>query len=346
MKARQSNIELLRIVLMCMIVLGHLVIHGYPSSDFLIDQSGSNSNLWKIFAYVLCSGAVDCFVFISGYYGIRTCGKSVFSYVFTIVYYAIITYVVYHFYVLQQGLDSLFTWDVFCQIVNVGGRWWFVFAYMGVMLLAPFINAGFEKLDRKEQLLSVVAMFLIYSSGIRYITHSYIEFLPMMLFMYMLGRYLRNNPVKFLYKYSGWIYLFCVCCLLLQQYFFVLTENSDRNIMIYVASHANPICILIGVSLFYTFQKMQIPQSRCINLIASGTFAAYLITDGFLREKINGWIVRHIDYGFVSLLVISIGIVILCSLFDMIKRYILQSIDNQLLITPPPCKRNAGVNRL
>lgn len=336
MKERQTNIELLRIVLMSMIVLGHLIIHGYPSSDFVVHHGLSDSNLWKVLAYVLCSGAVDCFVFISGYYGIRLSGRSLFSYVFTILFYAIGTYLPFHFYVLQKSFVDLFSWDVFCLLFNMGGKWWFVFAYLGVMLLAPFINAGFEKLDRKEQLLSVVAMFLIYSSGIRYITHSYIEFLPMMLFMYMLGRYLRYNPVRFLSEYSGWIYLLCICGLVLQQMFFVLTDSSDRNVVTYVASHANPLCILIGVSLFYWFQKIHMPQSKGINFIASGTFAAYLMTDGFWREKINGWIVRHVDYGIASLVIISIGIVIICSLLDYIRRVPLQFIENHLFTTPPP----------
>lgn len=333
MLERQSNIELLRIVLMTMIVLSHLIIHGYPASDFVFTSGALTDNLWKVFLYVLCSGAVDCFMFIAGYWGIKLNDKRLFAYIFQISFYAVLTYVCYHFLVLKAGVDSFLSWNTLSSMCNMNGRWWFVFAYFGVMLVAPFINAGFDNLPQKSVLILILAMFLLYCSGIRYMAHSFIEGLSIMLMMYMLGRYLHRYPISFLQKYSIWIYLLCVIGLFIQQFYYVAHECNDRTAMVYVASHANPLCVLIGISLFYSFLKLKMPQFKIINFIASGCFASYLITDGFLREKVNGWIVRHINFGVIGLVFMAIAIVVICSLFDKIRLYLSKCIENQLF--PP-----------
>lgn len=277
MKARQSNIELLRIVLMTMVVLSHFIIHGYPASAFVVESNVSYSNVGKILLYALCSGAVDCFMFISGYFGIQLNKKRLSAYMFQVVFYALITYFLYHFWILQHGLADLFSWKTFCSLCNLEGKWWFVFAYLGVMLLAPFVNAGFDILSKKEQIVLIGTRFLLYCSGLRYITHAYIESLPIMLLMYMLGRFLRKHPIEWLSKYSGCIYVLSLSCLLLWQSYFIWTDSNDRTIMLHLVSCANPICMLIGITLFYTFQKWHLSQSKWVNFIASGAFAAYLM---------------------------------------------------------------------
>lgn len=67
MKKRESNFELLRIICMLMIVMSHIIMF-HPST--LESTSGINyyiGNIVKSFVVV----AVNCFILISGYYGIN-----------------------------------------------------------------------------------------------------------------------------------------------------------------------------------------------------------------------------------------------------------------------------------
>ena len=60
---RDSNIELLRLVCMLFILLHHFIVHG---SEFVTAPS-----VWLTIMNSFLVIAVDCFVLISGYFGIK-----------------------------------------------------------------------------------------------------------------------------------------------------------------------------------------------------------------------------------------------------------------------------------
>lgn len=70
-KVRNTNIEVLRLVLMMAIFCWHILVHGYGfknigggSMEGITDETG-------IVLSALFAPATYCFMFISGYYGIR-----------------------------------------------------------------------------------------------------------------------------------------------------------------------------------------------------------------------------------------------------------------------------------
>lgn len=63
---RNSNIELLRFVLMFTICILHLLVHGVG-----IKESGASVGNVDLLLCALSLPAVNCFMLISGYYGIR-----------------------------------------------------------------------------------------------------------------------------------------------------------------------------------------------------------------------------------------------------------------------------------
>lgn len=61
---RNSNIELLRIVSICMIIIMHVL-------SFYKDFNDSYINHLTLFMNAFCNSGVTIFILISGYYGIR-----------------------------------------------------------------------------------------------------------------------------------------------------------------------------------------------------------------------------------------------------------------------------------
>lgn len=76
MKAkRNSSIELLRYLLMFFIVIWHSLVHGIGLTNI---GGIPDFGIHYLPSLILCSIAcvsVDCFMFISGYFGIRFLGK-------------------------------------------------------------------------------------------------------------------------------------------------------------------------------------------------------------------------------------------------------------------------------
>ena len=151
-KVRDSNIEVLRIVLMMLIVMLHFCKHSK-----IADSSNSLCYLFYCIVLALGSCAVNCYVMISGYYGIK------FS--------------VHKFLKLWI---QLFVWNFLIILVGVGtglvsyspavlinavmpfsqNVWWFATNYLILMLLAPFINV-LEKNLSDRQLTALLSILLV-----------------------------------------------------------------------------------------------------------------------------------------------------------------------------------------
>lgn len=75
---RQSNIELLRIVAMSMIVIGHFLYHG-------VTKENMPRFLYELL-YTYCRDGVNLFFLISGFFRIKSTVKSVARLVFTVLF--------------------------------------------------------------------------------------------------------------------------------------------------------------------------------------------------------------------------------------------------------------------
>lgn len=69
-KVRNSNIEVLRFVLLCCIFFWHLIVHGLNFKNIGVEPYNHNIHL-TILAVVILSPTVNCFMFISGWFGMK-----------------------------------------------------------------------------------------------------------------------------------------------------------------------------------------------------------------------------------------------------------------------------------
>ncbi len=70
-KTRASNFELLRLVCMFYIVLHHFIVHGLKSAGYW----GEAINIYSVISNSFIIVGVNCFVLISGYFGIQSSWK-------------------------------------------------------------------------------------------------------------------------------------------------------------------------------------------------------------------------------------------------------------------------------
>lgn len=148
---RESNIELLRIIAMWYILVHHLIVYAiYP--DVMIGQNGVTS---EYVAYSLLEGfmyvAVDVFILISGYFGIKLRARRFWSLYLQCAFYGIFTYI----FGVSIGVVPLVPHTFITKSVLIFSHlssWWFVVCYLMLMVVSPFLNYGMQQMTKREYL--------------------------------------------------------------------------------------------------------------------------------------------------------------------------------------------------
>lgn len=293
---REQSIELLRIILMALIVFGHFMLFGYHSR---INSDGSlnlSAYLPPLYLY-----HVDAFVFISGYFGINLKWRKVALLIVKMMIYSL----------FAIGLAILIMPDFKLTLSSLLSNvypisacdWWFMAQYLFLMILSPFLNAGMEKLDKRQ---ATILVGVLYLSWFRCTS-------VLLLFIYILGRYFRKYPCVQIERNAGKIFITSVVVFFALNYYLMNEGTYIQRLYDYMS----PFNVVSAVSLFYVFKKWHITWGGIGN-IASGVLAAYLITSHELpRQTFNDLFFKATNGNVIIILLISVIIVILCSLIDI-----------------------------
>jgi len=304
---REQSIELLRIVLMTLIVFGHFVLFGYHSR---INPDG-NLNL-SAYLPPLYLYHVDAFVFISGYFGINLKWRKFILLIVKMVIYSI----------FAIGLTILimpdFKLTLSSLLKNVypisACDWWFMAQYLFLMLLSPFLNAGMEKLDKRQ---ATILVGVLYLSWFRCTS-------VLLLFVYILGRYFRKYPCVQIERNAGKIFITSVVVFFALNYYLMNEGTYIQRLY----DNMSPFNVVSAVSLFYVFKKWHITWGG-IGSIASGVLAAYLITTHELpRQAFNDLFFNLVHGNIIALLFVSLFVVIVCSCIDIVITRVLKPVFN------------------
>jgi surface polysaccharide O-acyltransferase-like enzyme len=88
-KVRESNIELLRNISMFMILVIHANFVALPKISYEELMSNTTPSVVRYFIESIGIVAVNVFVFISGWFGVRTRTKSVLSFIYQILFFLV-----------------------------------------------------------------------------------------------------------------------------------------------------------------------------------------------------------------------------------------------------------------
>ncbi len=283
MKKRQLNFELLRILCMYMIVVGHCLFHGrvtaklgYGTVNYFL------SYLIQSFSVV----HVNCFVMLAGYFSIdrEFQAQRLFRFWRQVVFYSVLIGLICSVCIGVTGTD------VIKAIFPVSSNhYWFASVYMGLSLLMPFAGMLAVQLTKKQYqyLLALLALFFSVNHMIfrvnTYGTYVGRE-LPWFLFLALLAGYLKlhTRPDRKYFRYGLLGYAAASLAVLASVYLSVRLHQEDIG---YFLNYNSPLALAAAGSLFLCVKNMPWQENRLdgwIQKVAGAAFGVYLIHDNYL----------------------------------------------------------------
>lgn len=143
---RNTNIEILRFLLIMGVCFWHIIVHGYNFKEIgTTEFSFNGSMLTMSFLSALFSPAVYCFMFISGWYGIKFSVRKFCFFAFLGVTIAILSliskYIAGYSINFQTITSNIF--PIACH------KWWFLTGYTMVYLIALLLTLGLKKWTKR-----------------------------------------------------------------------------------------------------------------------------------------------------------------------------------------------------
>ena len=159
LNARNSSIELLRLICLVGIVTMHI------NGENLKTCVGINM-VWSQLENALFQTGVSIFVIISGYFQIKTTFCKLAKIEITVICYSVISSTIWYF---VKGGSFLSVAKAFIPISTE--KYWFMTAYVILMIVAPFFNKSIEVMEKhtfEKLLLVLISIFYVFPTVIYY----------------------------------------------------------------------------------------------------------------------------------------------------------------------------------
>lgn len=338
---RNSSFELLRIVCMLLIIAGHICkehheIYSLENTDYLINR----------FSKSFISNAVNTFILISGYFGIKFKLQRLIKLDLQTIFYSVTLLIV----TLLIGWHELNPIKDFLLFIPIFSKhYWFITVYFVLYLISPILNRFVEKISQDSyKSILILGLILIYVwptfsflfNSDQFINdggYGIINFV----YLYLLGRYIKlyyvdNRSAGFYFTMYGITSISLFACQILLTYVLGFDFSS---FFCY-----NTIFILFSaIFLFLGFKNLHF-KSKAINLIAAPCLSVYLIHEHkYVWSNICSTIgIEHfhgINY-ILLLLIFPFIVYSVCFIIDFVRRIIFDKIEN--LITTKVEKSKIG----
>ncbi len=261
-RQREVGIELLRILAMLMVLGLHANFMSIPkpnANDIL-----SVSGITKVTFESLCVCAVDVFVMISGWFGIRASLKGFCNFMWQVIF---VTAFAIIFDAIYFG-NTMSLKDCFKVFGLFGGGGWFVAAYIALYILSPVLNAFITNHSLKKILLFLISFFMFEilwgdTLSTDWIVCGYSAF--SFIGLYVLAGFLRKLNLSF--KFVTPLFVFLIAVALNTSLYVISTKLNIVAIRDLVFNYINPLVILSATSLILLFGKINPPQKKLTHLI-------------------------------------------------------------------------------
>lgn len=357
-KAREANMELLRIVAMLMVITLHCVGRGLLLSNSVI----SNVNLLLIqFLDSFSLTANSLFILLTGYYyiGKKLNLRKILSLWGKTLFYCILIFTIYSILNLKTNfLNSFF--PVF------SGAYWFITSYIALYFIMPFLNIAINKFSQKQ--CKFLIIFLVILMGVIRIIFNPADLFNStfmhMIVIYIIGAYIKKyvkiEPNKqYFIKYVLVAIIFTVAITILNVLVHIVPKTLDvwiimANILSYFRNFINIILVYMAILLFMKFKTINIKSnklSKLILYISPSVFSIYIIHDNVhLRDMIwqkfsfinlaNSWLM--IPYIILAILIVFT----VCLAIDLIRRGIYTGLKKIKIINKGIQKINEQIDKL
>lgn len=339
---RNTNLEILRIISMIFIVMSH--------SDDWMGLPGLYENVVCpnkfIMDWLHLGGqvGVGCFLLISGYFMVdrkielnkilRISGEVWF---YTISIYCV--FLVVNILNQSGSFSSLLREGIWALFPILLSHYWFVTAYIILMVLSPFFNKLISVMDKRMYccfLLTIITIFVIIDGGL---PHVFLEgmsdgrLIPVFIMYFIAGYIKKYGSAREGDKAQKHITVAVFTYLMLFATVVVIDLaggflNSPAIVsMCYFWRPLNsPFVVIICIELFLGFLKLpQKKNNKYVNAIAKSTFGIYLLHSNRIvsRYVLPALFPIYKETRFVMLLIYSAGsvaiVLIVCSIIDIIR---------------------------
>lgn len=327
---RQSNFELLRIVAIWGIVLHHLIINGISTVGYNQEFHADNNSMSLLFINSILVGSVNCFVLISGWFGIKVSIRTIIRLLCDCMIFALTGILITFFMTSDSSLLNLsILWD--------NGKfthYWFITHYLVLVLISPVLESSIQNIKYRTFAIWILILIIInvyfgYFLGVvNKDGYNYINFI----LLYYIGRFLRIS--------QGQSWMQC-----LKKYSLLLSGGvSILFSIIYTAvsfykwipgirfwSYNSPWVLISSIFLFIYFSKFKF-KSKIVNIIATGALGIYLLQGvGVFGPIRNHYaILANNSFGICGLIIYSIFLFSILCFISVIINKMLQSLYSKI----------------
>lgn len=331
LRERKSSFELLRIVAMVMIVASHY--GGWIVPQFTIEAVSLN----RVFSQTLCLGGGSgniLFFLVSGYFLTDSSNrrKRIFMLWIEMLFYSILCLVIAYIALGTFSINDLIS----AVLPFSHGLYWFMTAYMVLMILMPWINIVVNNMDHKQYWELLVVLFVVSSiiPAIPGCPTTIISDVGFYLFIYLLGAYIRRYSNKYfdnikLNLMTGLAALICIAGTIIVFDFLGVKYQVFAEKATYFAEMRNPFVIMFSISLFNVFKNIKMRNNKLINYISGSMVAVYFIHNNkIIRNAMWEKVFVNVQYDSPGLFVhflMTIGeIFAVCLIIDIFRRELLE----------------------
>lgn len=176
--------------------------------------------------------------------------------------------------------------DVFATLTPImHEEWWFMTSYIIFYILSPFANLLWEGITEKQRKMLIISLgvIMLYFGCLGHIStinggRDIITFL----FIYYLGRVLRNKRMYIEKKSLIMMYFSVVICIFIGACMKETFPFISLIIRLMCFGYNSPGLIIMAVSFFMYFANMRPFYNKWINYSASSVFSVYLLHENYV----------------------------------------------------------------
>lgn len=319
---------------MFLIVCHHIIVHG---AFLKIPAFSTNVIISQI---MTCGGklGVNIFVIITGFFLIEKAPKisSIVKLYLECVFYITVITLVFVATGKQSWSFSLLATFIYPFGTGESGEYWFVAAYLDLMLVSPFLTIGMRSFSKK-QYLALLIMLTVAWSGFRtfswmlrpvftYGEYAGYSLLGWFVLLFLWGGYVRkhvNLKVLSATRIGG---LIACSALFIIIWILVKDLRSSGRQWQYIQDMNSLFELALALTTFMAFAKMSPLHNRVINSVASTMLGVYLIHDlAIVRKWLWPQVIKPFDYYndwyFIFYCVgASLLVLFVCSILDFIRQ--------------------------
>ncbi len=300
MNKRLNNFEALRILAMFMVIVLHYLYKGGILTPVAETFTPVSYAAWLAESFSIV--AVNVYVLITGYFMCESSMKlkRLVQIICQVLWYTLLIPVV----LSVLGIVNPAEFDMYDLLRFVFPihmkHYWFVTAYVILMLFVPFLNAGIQHMTQKQLAVTTLLMtaYQTFPKSVLPVVFTDDEggnHVLWLVCLYLIAAYIRKYGIPFfssfkksLLCYLGGVLVIFASLLFMRQVYFKLDAFGESINFAYDYNHI--FCLFTAVALFYVFKYWNLKDgvlNRLIGWAAPYTFGVYLAHEHILVR--NAW---------------------------------------------------------